>query len=172
MHFPTTIILMGRYEYHLDIQNFTFVYSSVALGFVLGATLISLRRRMTELIDIRSAALQFSVLLFAASLAPNAIVFSVLLALVGIASTMLIGSLNSFIQERSPEKFRGRLLGVYLAAFTCGTTLGVILVGVEADQFGPRFPLRVAALAVPAFGFLLLKVNGRRDIVKWVHPGR
>jgi len=171
MHFPTTIMLMARFEYQLEIQEFTFVYSSIALGFVFGGAVLSTRRRFTELTDIRNTTLGFSILLFVGSLASNAIIFSVFLILIGIASTMLIGSLNSFIQERSPEEFRGRFLGAYLAAFTCGTTLGVILVGIEVDLFGARFPLRIAALAVPVFGFLLLRFGSRGQINKVIHPG-
>lgn len=145
MHFPTTIALMSRDEFRLDIRFFGVLSSSIALGFVFGGVLMARRNGSITLEILMKNVILFAIILTITSISPTVQIFAVLVFFCGASGSNMVGSFNAFIQENCSFVYRGRVLGVYLSCFTAGTTFGVLLVGLEAQVFGPRFPLYVGA---------------------------
>ena len=146
MHFPTTIALMSREEFKIDIRYFGLLSSSIAFGYVFGGVLLARRNSSLTLENLMRNVLLFSVILSITSISPNVQVFAVLVFFCGVAGSNMVGSFNAYVQNNCDFAYRGRVLGVYLSCFTAGTTFGVLLVGYEAQVFGPRFPLYIGAL--------------------------
>jgi MFS family permease len=146
MHFPTTIALMSREEFKIDIRYFGLLSSSIAFGYVFGGVLLARRNSSLTLENLMRNVLLFSVILSITSISPNVQVFAVLVFFCGVAGSNMVGSFNAYVQNNCDFVYRGRVLGVYLSCFTAGTTFGVLLVGYEAQVFGPRFPLYIGAL--------------------------
>lgn len=160
MHFPTTIALMSRQEFKIDIRYFGLLSSSIAFGYVFGGVLLARRNGSLTLENLMRNVLLFSVILSITSLSPNIQVFAVLVFFCGVAGSNMVGSFNAYVQENCDLIYRGRVLGVYLSCFTAGTTFGVLLVGYEAQLFGPRFPLYVGALVSLIFALFVLRYKG------------
>jgi MFS family permease len=163
MHFPTTIALMSRDEFRLDIRFFGILSSSIALGYVSGGVLMARRNGSITLEKLMKNAVIFSIILTITSISPTVEIFAVLVFFCGAAGSNMVGSFNAFVQENCSTFYRGRVLGVYLSCFTAGTTFGVLLVGFEAQLLGPRFPLYVGAFTSMFLALVVLRYkNGIR----------
>lgn len=156
MHFPTFIAIMARLEFNLPIDQYSYVFSSIALGFGLGGLLISrVRSRMTVERIFRSTQL-FVLCAIITALSPTPTLFGLSLVATGVFGMLMVGSLNAYIQEASPDRFNGRFVGIYLSTFTAGTTIGAIFVGIEAELINPRFPMIFGPSLTLFIGWLIL----------------
>lgn len=157
MHFPTFIAIMARLEFNLPIDQYSYVFSSIALGFGLGGILISrVRSRMTVERIFRSTQL-FTLCALVTALTPTPTLFGISLIATGVFGMLMVGSLNAYIQEASPDRFNGRFVGIYLSTFTAGTTIGALFVGLEADLISPRFPMIFGPTVTLFVGWLILR---------------
>jgi len=157
MHFPTFIAIIARLEFNLPIDQYSYVFSSIALGFGLGGILISrVKSPMTVERIFRSTQL-FTLCALVTALAPTPALFGISLIATGVFGMLMVGSLNASIQEASPDRFNGRFVGIYLSTFTAGTTVGAILVGLEADLISPRFPMIFGPTLTLFIGWLILQ---------------
>jgi MFS family permease len=161
MHFPTTIALMSRDEFRLDIRFFGVLSSSIALGYVFGGVLMARRNSSITLESLMKNVIIFSIILTITAISPTVQIFAVLVFFCGTAGSNMVGSFNAFVQENCNIVYRGRVLGVYLSCFTAGTTFGVLLVGLEAQVFGPRFPLYVGAATSMLLAVVVLRYKNR-----------
>jgi MFS family permease len=161
MHFPTTIALMSRDEFRLDIRFFGVLSSSIALGYVFGGVLMARRNSSITLESLMKNVILFSIILTITSISPTVQIFAVLVFFCGTAGSNMVGSFNAFVQENCSFVYRGRVLGVYLSCFTAGTTFGVLLVGLEAQVFGPRFPLYVGAATSMLLAVVVLQYKNK-----------
>lgn len=161
MHFPTTIALMSRDEFRLDIRFFGVLSSSIALGYVFGGVLMARRNSAITLESLMKNVTIFSIILTITAISPTVQIFAVLVFFCGTAGSNMVGSFNAFVQENCNIVYRGRVLGVYLSCFTAGTTFGVLLVGLEAQVFGPRFPLYVGAATSMLLAVVVLRYKNR-----------
>jgi MFS family permease len=161
MHFPTTIALMSRDEFRLDIRFFGVISSSIALGYVFGGVLMARRNSSITLESLMKNVIIFSIILTITAISPTVQIFAVLVFFCGTAGSNMVGSFNAFVQENCNIVYRGRVLGVYLSCFTAGTTFGVLLVGLEAQVFGPRFPLYVGAATSMLLAVVVLRYKNR-----------
>ena len=161
MHFPTTIALMSRDEFRLDIRFFGVLSSSIALGYVFGGILMARRNSSITLESLMKNVIIFSIILTITAISPTVQIFAVLVFFCGTAGSNMVGSFNAFVQENCNIVYRGRVLGVYLSCFTAGTTFGVLLVGLEAQAFGPRFPLYLGAATSMLLAVVVLRYKNR-----------
>jgi len=161
MHFPTTIALMAREEFKIDIRYFGLLSSSIAFGYVFGGVLMARRNSSITLENLMKNVVIFSVILTITSISPNVQVFAVLVFFSGVAGSNMVGSFNAYIQENCDFIYRGRVLGVYLSCFTAGTTFGVLLVGFEAQTFGARFPLYIGAFTSMFLAVVVLRYKNK-----------
>lgn len=157
MHFPTTIALMSREEFQIDIRYFGLFSASIAFGFVIGGVILARRNGSIVLENLMRNVLVFSLILAVTAFSPNVEVFAILIFFCGAAGSFMVGSFNAFIQKNCDFIYRGRVLGVYLSCFTAGTTFGVLLVGFEAQTFGARFPLFIGAFIPMFLALFILK---------------
>ena len=161
MHFPTTIALMSREEFRIDIRYFGLLSSSIAFGYVFGGVLLARRNASITLENLMKNVVIFSITLTITSMSPNVQVFAALIFFCGVTGSNMVGSFNAYVQENCDFVYRGRVLGVYLSCFTSGTTFGVLLIGFEAQSFGPRFPLYIGAFTSISFALFVLRYKNR-----------
>jgi MFS family permease len=99
----------------------------------------------------------FALCALVTALTPTPALFGISLIATGVFGMLMVGSLNAFIQEASPDRFNGRFVGIYLSTFTAGTTIGVIFVGLEAELINPRFPMIFGPSVTLFIGWLILQ---------------
>jgi MFS family permease len=141
---------------------------TLAVGSV-GGALIAGGRTQSPLWMIAVAAAGFGLAQLAAGLAPGLTTFLAAIALMGAANLAFQAVANASVQMGVDAAMRGRVMGLYMLAFTGGTPLGAPLIGWITSTWGPRVGMAVcgvvplaAALAV-LFVVVHARAGRRRD---------
>ncbi len=140
LNFPIFIATMSVQVFHAGPDVFGLLSSSMAVGSVAGA-LYSASRIKPSRIGLLLAAILFGVGCISAALAPNLILFAVILAVTGLAAQFFNTSTNSLVQLGTDPGMRGRVMAILLALFLGGTPLGAPLMGSIADHMGARWAM-------------------------------
>ncbi len=149
-NFPITIPLMVTGEFGAGARSFGVLTSLMAVG-SLAAALVQARRARTDLRMVALAAGGAGVIAVIAGLMPNPLTFAAVLIAAGGASLTMMTGANSYLQTRTDDDHRSRVMALYMAVFFGTTPVGAPLIGLLADAMGPR-----AALVVPGLLSVLL----------------
>ena len=82
-----------------------------------------------------------------AAVMPTLWAFGLALVLVGIAAQTFMTTANGLVQLSTEPSVRGRVMAIYMAIFMGGTPIGAPIVGLVANELGPRWSLGVGAAA-------------------------
>jgi len=88
----------------------------------------------------------FGVLALALAPVTNAVLAGALLLGAGAAFTLFTANANALVQLGSPDRLRGRLIGLYLFAFAGVAPVGGLFAGWLADVGGTSLAFAVAGL--------------------------
>lgn len=157
INLPVTLAAYARWEFHSGASGYGLLTSAVAVGSVTGA-LISARRARTRLRGLAAiGAMACTMLVVAATFTSQ---WPYLLGLIGVGGMTLVylTSSNSAVQIAATDELRGRVMGLYLLAFTGGGAIGGPLLGAIDQHWGPRFGMLLAGL-IP--GLVMLGVAGK-----------
>jgi len=146
MNFPIFSSTMASVEFHHGAGEFGLLSSVLAIGSVTGA-LLAARRERPRIRVVFLAAAAFGVSCVIAAFMPTFESFAVSLILVGFTAITLMTTANGVVQTTTSPIMRGRVMALYLAIFVGGTPLGAPIVGLVANEFGPRWALGVAAIS-------------------------
>ncbi len=160
--FQVTIPLMAHSAFHLGATGFGLLYAAMGVGAV--ASGLTLAGKVPEGVrTLTIAAAAFAVALAAAAAAPGPVAAAVCLAFAGAASVLYSSSTNATLQIGTEPTMRGRVVALYVMAFTGSTAVGGPLVGVIGEIVGPRASLATgAAGCVAAVALALVYGRGRR----------
>lgn len=161
LNFQMTTALMSTQEFGAGPIVFGILASIMAVGSLAGS-LLAARRGFTNLTIVSGAAVALGVCTVGAGLAPEPITFAIALTLCGISALTMMTGANSYLQTRSGEEHRSRVMAVYLAVFFGTTPIGAPIVGWLAAEWGPRAGLVVpGALALTCAVALVLAFRRR-----------
>lgn len=163
LNFPVFISSMAVSVFHLNARGFGLLTSAMALGSVTGALLAARRERPRLSLIVVSAGL-FGAAYILAALMPGAVLFGLMLTLVGVFSQTVTTSSMSLAQISTDPVMRGRVMALAMTLVLGGQPLGAPLVGWIANSFGPRWALvagAVGGFAAMAIGAVHLR--GRPD---------
>jgi MFS family permease len=136
---------MARVEFGRGASEFGLLSSVVAIGSVVGA-LAAARRVRPRLRVIALASLGLFASMTIAALMPTFELFAIALVPVGFTAMTMVTSANAYVQTTTRASIRGRVLALYLTIFLGGTPLGAPLIGLVANEFGPRWALLAGGL--------------------------
>lgn len=139
-NFPITIPLMVTDEFGAGARSFGVLTSLMAIG-SLAAALVQARRGRTDLRLVTVAAAMAGLVAVIAGLMPNVATFAAVLIAGGAAALTMMTAANSYLQTRSDDEHRSRVLALYMAVFFGTTPLGAPLIGALAQALGPRAAL-------------------------------
>lgn len=161
LNFAITTALMSTQEFQAGPVVFGILGAVMAVGSLAGS-LLAARRGFTNLGIVTGAALALGVATILAGLAPDPWSFAVALTLCGISALTMMTGANSYLQTRTDDEHRSRVLGLYLAVFFGTTPIGAPIVGWIAAEFGPRAGLIIPGiLALAVAAVLPLVFRGR-----------
>ena len=101
----------------------------------------------TGLLPFTVAAAGFGMAILAAALIPSLPGELAALGVVGFFSTAFMATGNTTLQLTGDPQFRGRVMALWSVTFTGSTPIGGPVVGVVADDLGPRYGLGLGAIA-------------------------
>ncbi|HPE11740.1 MAG TPA: MFS transporter [Actinomycetota bacterium] len=149
-NFPITIALMVSDEFAADARSYGILASLMAVGSLLAA-LVQARRARTDLRLVTIAAGLAALTTILAGLMPSVPTFAAALIANGAAALTMMTGANSYLQTRSDDDHRSRVMSLYMAVFFGTTPIGAPVIGLLADEFGPR-----AALVIPGVASLIV----------------
>ncbi len=149
-NFPITIALMVSDEFGADARAYGVLASLMAVG-SLAAALVAARRGRTDLKLVALAAVAAGAAVILAGIMPTVPTFAAALVACGAAALTMMTGANSYLQTHSDAEHRSRVMALYMAVFFGTTPAGAPLIGMLADDFGPR-----AALVLPGVLSLLV----------------
>lgn len=161
LNFQITTALMSTQEFHAGPVVFGILGSVMAIGSLAGS-LLAARRGFTNLGIVAGAAIALGVTTVLAGLAPNAWLFAAALTLCGISALTMMTGANSYLQTRTDDEHRSRVMALYLTVFFGTTPLGAPVVGWMAGTFGPRAGLILPGLLALMVACALLLAFRRR----------
>ena len=150
MNFQTLLPIFSRDALGLDAGGYGALFAAIGVGSLAGSlslAFMSNQRPMKRLILGGAAA--FLVLTFALGFARSPAVAFPLVIGIGLASMLMINTINVTIQNSVPDALRGRVMALYVTVFAGSAPIGGLVAGSLAQAFGApvAFSLGAAAAA-------------------------
>jgi MFS family permease len=144
LNFPIFISSMSVTIFHGGANQYGLLTSVMAVGTLAGALLAAGRDKPRFGILPISAAI-FGIGFALAAIMPNAWLFGVALAIIGVSGMTSVNAKSSLMQLSTPPVVRGRVMASRLAIGLGATPIGAPIIGWVADTLGPRCALGVGA---------------------------
>jgi len=144
--FQVSLPLLARVSLHGGAGTYAFLTAAMGAGAVAGGLVVASLAR-TGLLPFTVAAAGFAAAILAAAVIPSLPGELAALAVVGFFSTAFMATGNTTLQLTADPQFRGRVMALWSVTFTGSTPVGAPIVGVIADDLGPRYGLGIGALA-------------------------
>jgi MFS family permease len=144
-NFHVLVPLLASDTLHVGPEGFGLLSASFGLGALVGALVTATFRAASwRLFAIGGAT--FGVVAVALAPVESALLAGALLFGAGISFTLFTANANALVQLGSPDKLRGRLIGLYLFAFAGVAPIGGLFAGWLADIGGTPLAFAVAGL--------------------------
>ena len=144
LNFPIFILTMSVKIFHGGADQYGFLTSVMAVGTLVGA-LLAAGRDKPRFGILPIAAAIFGIGFALAAIMPNAWLFGVALAIIGVSGMTFVNATSSLMQLSTPPVMRGRVMALRLAIGLGAVPIGAPIVGWVADTLGPRWALGVGA---------------------------
>jgi MFS family permease len=166
--FSTLLPVLAKQTLDGGPEVFGTVSAFFGAGALVGALMVASRRRASfGLVLAGAAGLGFvEILLAPQNSVPLA---SLLLLAVGLCYTLFTASANAMLQLASPDRLRGRVIGLYFLAFNGSAPLGGLVAGWLAAGGGTELAFAVAgvsALATAGAAAFLIGAPTRRLVAR------
>jgi len=148
--------VFARDTFGVDERAYGFLAAALGIGatagsVVLGAYGDGIRRSRLIVASI----VVYGVSVLGMALTPSYAGGLAAMACIGVAYLAVASVLNTSIQLAVDDRFRGRVLALYVMVFTGAYPLGSLLQGVATDRFGVRSVVGVAGAALLGYAALL-----------------
>jgi MFS family permease len=148
--------VFARDTFGVDERAYGFLAASLGIGatagsVVLGAYGDGVRRSKLIVVSI----VIYGVAALGMALTPSYAGGLAAMFCIGVAYLAVASVLNTSIQLAVDDRFRGRVLALYVMVFTGAYPLGSLLQGVATDRFGVRSVVGVAGVALLGYAALL-----------------
>ncbi|HJT63745.1 MAG TPA: MFS transporter [Candidatus Limnocylindria bacterium] len=138
MNFQVLLPLFARFTLDMDAGEFGALFAVMGLGSLAGSLVLAFmgdrRPRLRLIIGGGAAFLVFEVML--GLIRAPALAYPVV-ALVGLASMLMVNTINATVQRSVPDELRGRVMALYVTVFAGSGPLGGLFAGAVAQVLGP-----------------------------------
>lgn len=150
-----TLLAPAAVHRGLGAQGYGLLFSCFGAGALLGALVTGpVSRALGPRPPQPTSVFAFGLSGVAFALIPSTPVAAVAVASAGAAWVITFASMNSTVQLAAPTWVRGRILSIYMMAFTGAVPIGALLAGAVAERLGT--PPAIALLSVSVMGVALL----------------
>ncbi len=146
MNFQTLLPIFARDVLGMDSGGYGAIYAAMGFGSLLGSLALAFatsQRPMVRLIVGGGAA--FLALAFALGFVRTALPAFGLVIGIGLASMLMVNTINVTIQNSVPDAMRGRVMSLYVTVFAGSAPIGGIIAGSLAQAFGAPFAFSIGA---------------------------
>jgi MFS family permease len=136
-NFQTLLPLFARNTLRLDEGGFGALFAAMGFGSLIGSMALAFagsRRPLLRLILGGSAGFVIFEIALGLSRAPIAVYPSIML--LGLASMLMVNTINVIVQHSVPDELRGRVMALYITVFAGATPIGAFFAGGVAQLWG------------------------------------
>jgi MFS family permease len=138
MNFQTLLPVFAKYTLSLDADGYGALFAAMGAGSLIASlalAYIGSRRPLVGMILIGAIAFVFFEALLGLSRTPE-LAFP-LIVVVGLASMLMINTINVIVQRSVSNELRGRVMSLYIMVFAGSAPIGGLLAGTIAQLWGP-----------------------------------
>jgi len=147
MNFQTLLPLFARNWLQFDADGYGALFAVMGVGSLIGSLSLAFtgnRRPLLRL--ILGGAVVFVAFEFLLGLTRNPLAVFPLIAVVGLASMVMVNTINVTVQHHVPDELRGRVMSLYVTVFAGSAPLGGFFAGVVAELWGAPVGFILGAL--------------------------
>ena len=137
-----TLALLARFGLDSGSEGFGVLNMSLGIGAVAGGVVLASRLVPSVRLVLVSAS-AYAVLVFLIGLAPNMPVAVLVVAVTGAMSLAYSASASTLIQLEADDRYRGRVMGLFMLLWSGTTPLGSWFTGWLADRWDIRAAMQV-----------------------------
>ena len=164
MNFQTLLPIFTRDALALDSGGYGALFAAMGAGSLLGSLILAYatsQRPMRGFIIGGGAA--FLALELALGFVRSPLLAFPLVIGIGLASMLMVNTINVMIQNSVPDALRGRVMSLYVLVFAGTAPIGGLFAGGVAQAFGAPVALSLGAgLAVAVLGVVAWRLRGVR----------
>ena len=120
--------------------------SILAVGSLSGAIISARLERKRGPRFVMIGSMIFSAVLIISAFAPNYLIYSILLPIIGCVALLTFIGANTMVQLRTDSQIRGRVMGIYLTVFLGGTPIVSPFIGIMTQEVGTRPTVAICGL--------------------------
>ena len=158
------VVVFARRVYHVGAGSYGVLAAVYGIGAVTGAVVLGTKAATRT----RGSILRWSLVVQAVAMvlfgaAPTIWLGAPVLAVLGAGTLASIATLNTSIQLAAPDALRGRVLALWVLAYTATYPAGSLLQGAMADRIGPGWTVALAGCALGLGGLALARRTASLD---------
>ena len=120
--------------------------SILAVGSLTGAIISARLEKKRGPRFVMIGSMIFSAILIISAFAPNYLIYSILLPIIGCVALLTFIGANTMVQLRTDSQIRGRVMGIYLTVFLGGTPIVSPFIGIMTQEVGTRPTVAICGL--------------------------
>ena len=147
MNFQTLLPLFARDVLNLDSGGYGALFAAMGAGSLVGSLILAFATSQRPMLAlILGGGAVFLVLELALGFVRSPLAAVPLVAGIGLASMLMVNTINVTIQNSVPDALRGRVMALYVTVFAGTAPLGGLLAGALAQGFGAAFAFSMGAI--------------------------
>ena len=151
MNFQTLLPLFTRDALNLDSGGYGALFAAMGAGSLVGSLLLAFTTSQRPMLAlILGGGAVFLLLELALGFVRSPVAAFALVAGIGLASMLMVNTINVTIQNSVPDALRGRVMSLYVTVFAGTAPIGGLLAGALAEGFGAASALSIGALLAVA----------------------
>jgi MFS family permease len=145
VNFNVTLPLVATEILHSGAEGFGFISSAFGLGALIAALWLAWGNKKPSITQLLISSIIFCITLALFGVSRWYLLSLVLVALTGFAQIIFMAIGNTTLQTVTPNRLRGRIMGVYMLVFNGSTPIGNLFTGALAHSFGISATIVISA---------------------------
>lgn len=151
MNFQTLLPLFTRDALGMDAGGYGAIYAAMGFGSLIGSLALAYLANQRPIMGmIVGGGAAFLALAFALGLVRSPFAAFPIVIGIGLASMLMVNTINITIQNSVPDHLRGRVMSLYVTVFAGSTPIGGLFAGGVAQAFGAPFAFSLGAALASA----------------------
>jgi MFS family permease len=166
MNFQTLLPLFTRDALGMDSGGYGAIYAAMGLGALAGSMTLAFAAHQRPSVGLMlGGGAAFLALAFTLGFVGTPVAALVLVVGIGLASMLMVNTINVTIQNNVPDALRGRVMSLYVTVFAGSAPIGGLFAGAVAQAFGAAVAISLgAALATGVLALVAWRLRGSATI--------
>jgi MFS family permease len=152
MNFQTLLPLFTKFTLGMGAEGYGALYAAMGLGSLIGSLSLAFAGSRRPLLGmILGGGIVFAIFELILGLVPTIAVSFPVIVVVGLASMLMVNTINVTVQHGVPHELRGRVMSLYVMVFAGSAPIGGYFAGALAELFGADVAFIIGALFASIF---------------------